>query len=59
MEFVTQGDHQRRKADVTGKRVKQTWWCCDKCKVNLCCAECFEEWDHSRAEAPALCTEVS
>ena len=48
-------NQKERLADpTTGVRVSQTWWCCNKYKVNLCSEECFEEWDHERSCAPCV-----
>lgn len=48
----TEGDNQKRRTTADGQRVPQTWWCCNKCKVNLCCEECFGEWNHEHGCAP-------
>ena len=54
----TDGDNSKRRTDTDGKRIKQTWWACNRCKVNLCCEECFEQWNHARGCAPAVSQSV-
>ena len=48
MGFVSSGDNQKRRVLATGERVPMTRCACNRCKVNLCCEACFEEWDHDR-----------
>ena len=54
LNHCSDGDRKKRRADDDGKRVKQTWWACNRCKVCLCSEECFETWDHAKGCAPGL-----
>lgn len=47
-----EGQRKRRADPESGGRVKQTWWACNRCKVNLCCEACFDQWDHERGRPP-------
>ena len=47
-----EGQRKRRADPESGARVKQTWWACNRCKVNLCCEACFDQWDHERGRPP-------
>ena len=58
LDFASPGDQKKRLHLADGSKVIGTWWCCNKCKVNLCCEECFEEWNHERNRPPGLCVTV-
>ena len=54
----TDGDDKKRRTNTDGQRIPQSWWACNKCKVNLCCEECFDEWNHAKGRAPGVSRSV-
>jgi hypothetical protein len=57
MVFV-EGQGQARRFTSDGVRCGQTRWACNRCKVNLCSQECFDEWDHARNQASCVSCDV-